>query len=476
MSFPAEKQHDVEMHEDPNKQEVSSIEMPQIDKDIERRIVRKIDMRLMPLTALIYLLCYLDRANIGNARILNSSTNDTMMDSTGMTPYEFTIALMVFLVAYSIFEAPSNLALKVFSPNRWLGVLIIGFGSFCVGLAGTHSFAQVATLRFFLGAFEAGVFPGMIFFLSFWYKPEERATRIAVFLCSATLAGAFGGAIAYGVGHMNGAGGLEGWRWLFIVEGVPSIILGFIVFFFMPNYPENASWLTAEEKEVQIARLGANCSQGDAKLNWQDAKGTLKEVRLWVHYFTYLCLGVGVSSLSLFAPTIVQGLGYRDLQAQLFTVPPYAVAYVVTMAMGILSDRKQMRGLIAGTMFTIGAVSFIIQGTLPGENFAIRYTFLCLSTAGVFAGLPSLCAWVSDNVRNTTAGSLASGLNIAFTGPGQIIGVWIYRAQDKPFYRLGHGINAGFLVVGASLSFGLWWHYTRMNKKLVGTNATRWIS
>ncbi|KAH0427677.1 major facilitator superfamily transporter [Colletotrichum camelliae] len=445
------------------------------DKDMERRIVRKIDIRLMPFTALIYLLCYLDRSNIGNAKILNSSTGDSLLDSTSMTNYQYTIALMVFLVSYTVFEAPSNLALKVFSPNKWLGFLIIGFGSFCTGIGGANNFASVTVLRFFLGAFESGVFAGMIFYMSFWYKPEERAFRIAIFLGSATLAGAFGGVIAYGVGHMNGVHGMEGWRWLFIVEGVPSVVMGFTVVLFMPSYPENASWLSNEEKSFQIQRLGENSSKGNAKLNWPDAKETLKDLRLWVHYFTYLCLGVAVSSLSLFAPTIVSGLGYKDLQAQLFTVPPYAIAYVFTLAFGVLSDRKKSRGIVAGSMLGMSATSFLIQATLPGESYAARYAFLCISTAGTFAGLPSLCAWVSDNVRNTTAGSLASGLNIAFTGPGQIIGVWIYRAQDKPFYRLGHAINAGFVLAGALLSFGLSWHYMRLNRKLAGTNATKWV-
>lgn len=184
------------------------------------RMVRKIDIRLLPITALVYLLCYLDRSNIGNAKILNSSTHDDMRETNNMTNYQFTIALMAFLIAYSIFEAPSNLALKVISPNRWIGILVIAFGALCAGIAGTHNFAGVTALRFFLGASEAGSFPGLIFYFSLWYKPEERATRIAAFLCSATLAGAFGGALAYGVGHMNGVGGLEGWRWLFLLEGI----------------------------------------------------------------------------------------------------------------------------------------------------------------------------------------------------------------------------------------------------------------
>jgi predicted MFS family arabinose efflux permease len=164
---------------------------------------------------------------------------------------------------------------------------------------------------------------------------------------------------------MNGAGGLEGWRWLFILEGVPSVICGIVIFFFLPQYPESASWLNEEEKRLQLTRMGVNCSHGGEKLSWEDAKHTLKDLRLWIHYITYLALGVGVSSLSLFSPTIVQGLGYENLEAQLFTVPPYACAYVVTFAAAMISDRYKARGLVAGTSFVIGAISFIVQGNPP---------------------------------------------------------------------------------------------------------------
>jgi MFS family permease len=220
------------------------------------------DIRILPLTALIYLLCYIDRSNIGNAKILNANTKDDLLSTVHLTTYQYILALMVFLVAYSLFEAPSNLAMKVFSPNRWLGFLIVSFGAWCTGIAGAKNFSTLSALRFFLGASEAGIFPGMIFYLSFWYKPEERATRIAVFTCSATLAGAFGGALAYGVGHMNGVQGLEAWRWLFIIEGAPSVALGIFVFFFMPSYPEKASWLSEEEKQMAANRLGASSAQG----------------------------------------------------------------------------------------------------------------------------------------------------------------------------------------------------------------------
>ncbi|KAE8365933.1 major facilitator superfamily domain-containing protein [Aspergillus caelatus] len=443
-----------------------------VDPELERRIVRKIDCRLLPTTAVIYLLCYLDRSNIGNAKILNSSTNDTLMDSNNVSNYQYTIAMMVFLVAYSVFEAPSNLALKIFHPHRWLGLLVISFGCFCTGIGFTHNFAGLAALRFLLGAAEAGAFPGMIYYFTFWYKPAERASRIAVFMCSATLSGAFGGAIAYGVGHLNGARGLEGWRWLFLVEGVPTIAVGLLVFLFLPSYPEKVGWLTDEEKEAQALRLEASGSSGEDKLNWKDAKETLLSARLYIHYLTYLSISAGVASLSLFAPTIIAGLGYTDIQAQLFTVPPYAVAYVVTLGLAWLSDRLKCRGAIACGSQIAAAVAFIIQA----EAYTARYAFLVIATTGAFGGLPSLNAWVGDNIHTTTARSITTALNISFSGPGQIIGVWIYRAQDAPAYRLGHGVNAGMSFLAASLAFGLTLYYRRQNLKMEGTSQTRWVT
>ncbi|KAJ5727168.1 hypothetical protein N7493_004988, partial [Penicillium malachiteum] len=405
------------------------------------RVYRKVDKRILPFVALTYLLCYLDRSNIGNAKVLNSDTSDDLMHSIGMTDQQYRIALMLFLVAYSIFEAPSNLAMKIFSPPVWLGFLVISFGCLCAGIGGSKNVSTLMALRFLLGAAEAGTFPGMIFYLSFWYGPRERAIRIAIFLCSATLAGAFGGAIAYGVGHMNQVGGLNAWRWLFILEGLPCILLAVAIFFFLPSYPEKAKWLTDEEKEILRSSFGENIPRGEDKLSWQDGKETLKNPRLWLHYFTYLCMGIGVSSLSLFAPTIVEGIGYTGLSAQLFTIPPYACAYLVS----------------------------------PPPSLHLRYAMLVLCTCSVFGSLPSLCAWVSDNVRTTTAGSIASGLNVAFSGPGQIIGVWIYESQQAPRYQLGHAVNAVSQFVGMVLALGLWLHYRKLNSRL-RPGETRWIA
>jgi len=177
---------------------------------------------------------------------------------------------------------------------------------------------------------------------------------VAFILASATLAGAFGGAIAYGVGHMNGVHGLSAWRWLLILEGIPSCLSSIAVYLFLPDYPETASWFTAEEKEHAVRRLAIEGSHNHSKnLTWAQAKETLTEWRLYAHYAVswsthckfiidiaqvYFGISVPFSSLSLFTPSITAGLGYKGLTSQLMTVPPYAVAYVVTIAVSYSAD------------------------------------------------------------------------------------------------------------------------------------------
>ena len=143
--------------------------------------------------------------------------------------------------------------------------------------------------------------------------------------------GAFGGAVAYGVGHLNRAHGLEAWRWLFIIEGAPSCACAILVWLFYPDFPETATWLSETERELAINRIKGVSSLGHAKITWAQAKETLLDWRLYLHYFVYISVSVPFSSISLFAPTIVSGLGYEGLRAQLFTVPPYAIAFVVSV-------------------------------------------------------------------------------------------------------------------------------------------------
>ena len=159
------------------------------------------------------------------------------------------------------------------------------WGTTTIGLGGTKSFASVTAVRFLLGLFEAGLFPGLVYYLTFWYRSSERSVRVAFILASATLAGAFGGAIAFGIGHINGSSGLAAWRWLFIIEGIPSCVSAILVLLFLPDYPETSRWLSTPERELAGSRLTLDGSKGASEsLTWKDAKQTIMDWRLYAHY------------------------------------------------------------------------------------------------------------------------------------------------------------------------------------------------
>lgn len=284
------------------------------------------------------------------------------------------------------------------------------------------------------------------------YRSEERSLRVAIILASATLAGAFGGAIAYGVGHMNQTSGLSAWRWLFILEGMPSVLSSIAVWYLLPDYPEGASWLTAEERDLARRRLATEGSHGTAKsIDWATAKKTLTDWRLYGHYAIYIGISAPFSSLSLFTPTITAGLGYTSLRAQLMTVPPYAVAYVVTLAVSWSADHYNARSLHSAVFSTIGAAGFMGSALLPPTSYLPRYGCLIMAASGTFACIPPLLGWLSSNLHSTASVGLAIAINVSFGAPGQIVGVWIYKANEKARgYPTGHWTNAALLFFVAA--------------------------
>ncbi|KAK5077607.1 hypothetical protein LTR70_009830 [Exophiala xenobiotica] len=198
------------------------------DVDDEKRnksLNRRLDKRVLPLLCWIYLLNFLDRGNAGNAKVLNSETGDDMLTQANMTAAEFSIAITMFSLCYFLFEVPSNWVMKHYvRPSLWLGFLLFAWGCVTIGFAGVQNAATVIVLRMLIGIFEAGFFPGIVYYITIWYRHNERAVRIGLVTAFCNLAGAFGGSIAYGIGHANGNGGLEGFRWLFIIEGLTTVI------------------------------------------------------------------------------------------------------------------------------------------------------------------------------------------------------------------------------------------------------------
>ncbi|EKM51125.1 uncharacterized protein PHACADRAFT_213026 [Phanerochaete carnosa HHB-10118-sp] len=451
---------------------VEDARTPNFNPKAESRVVRRIDMRLLPASMFIYLLSFLDRSNIGNARILNSTTGDSLVQTTRISNQQYLDALLVFLIAFALFEVPSNYMLHRFRPSRWIAFLIMGWGLMTMVIGAVKDFAALVIVRILLGAFEAGLVPGIVYCLMFWYKQDERALRIAFIIGCPTLAGAFGGAIALGVGHMDGIRGLQGWRWLFILEGIPSCICAVLVYFFYPDLPETSRWLSAEERALASnrTRIEGVASLGHEKVTWAEAKATLVDWRLYLHYAASISYSVALSSITLFSPTIVSGLGYEGLTAQLFTVPPYAIAFIITLFIAWQADKRGLRCWAAFACFIISGICFLVQGLLPSDAFKARYGLLCVAVPFSFAMEPSLLSWLTANVRGTSAATLAVPMNLASGQIGQIVGIYIYKNSEAPGYPTGHFTNAGFLLVGAIVVLILRAIYIRRNRSLSVTD------
>lgn len=260
------------------------------DVSQNKRLNRILDLRIIPLCCWLYLLNFLDRGNIGNARVLNQETRDDMLHQTGMTSTDYAITLSVFSLAYALFEVPSNWVMKHYvRPSVWLALLLACWGVVTIGFAGVQNYATVLSLRLLIGIFEAGFFPGIVYLITIWYRHNERALRIALVIAFCNLAGAFGGAIAYGIGHINGAAGLQGFRWLFIIEGLITVVSVLPTLLILPDYPARAKFLTADDKRLAEDRLkerggGYNREHATRK----EIMATFVSPRMLAHYFAYV--------------------------------------------------------------------------------------------------------------------------------------------------------------------------------------------
>lgn len=338
-----------------------------------------------------------------------------------MTSNDYAITLTAFSLAYAIFEVPSNWVMKHYvRPSVWLALLLGCWGVVTIGFAGVQNYATVLALRLLIGVFEAGFFPGTVYFITIWYRHNERALRIALVIAFCNLAGAFGGAIAYGIGNINGASGLEGFRWLFIIEGIITVLSVLPVLVLLPDYPARAKFLSEEEKQLAVDRLkerGGGYRKDHATRD--ELLQTFFAPRMLVHYAAYVSppespkpdletpstqhLLIRIfqvanvvlqGSFTFYSPTIVTGLGYESIQAQLFTVPPWVVGFCAAILLSYSADKFDARGWHVAGASIAGGIGWLTAGLLPADSYNARYGCLCLAAVGAFPCAPAMTNWV----------------------------------------------------------------------------------
>ncbi|KAJ4291684.1 hypothetical protein N0V90_009579 [Kalmusia sp. IMI 367209] len=417
---------------------VGSVYVPDLnDKAMERRIVRKIDMRILPFICISYLINYLDRVNLGNARTLNNDIpEDNIVKTLHLTGIRYNIAVAVFFVPYVFFEAPSNFLMKYFSPSVWIGRIMISWGIITICTSAVSSFEGLLAVRFFLGVAEAGFFPGVVMYLCYWYKPSERATRLAIFAGSVAVAGAFSGLLATGISFLNGKANLAGWQWLFIITGIPAVLVGIVVWIWMPDYPQDAKFFTEEERIFAIARMGSAApTKEDKTFDRKSAIKTLLDPLFYVYGVSYFFMVNSLNAFGYFSPTIVANLGFKGYTAQLLTVPPNVFGLIIIVGNCLHSDfsKERIRHSLAG-LFLVGT-GYLLLAVV--KNWIGRYVAVFLIACTNAAVMPFL-AHRTATVSGSTATALATGVTIAFSNTGGISAPFLFPSGDGPNYPMGN--------------------------------------
>ncbi|KAF9151000.1 hypothetical protein BG015_007192 [Linnemannia schmuckeri] len=411
------------------------------------KLRRKIDWHLIPLIAVLYLCSFLDRVNIGNAKVAGIS------ESINLTPSEYNWALSIFFVGYVIFEIPSNILLKKMGPRKWICIIMVLWGGIMMAMAAVKNPAGLLASRFFLGLTESGLFPGSVYLISLWYTRAEQALRNGLFFSTATMAGAFGGVLAYGIAQMDGVAGLHGWQWIFILEGLPTVLLTVVVYFYLPDFPSTAPFLNTEEKDLAVRRLLIDAGPAtETAFSWRQFRAVFVDWKVYMHMITYILNATPLYSLSLFFPSIVQGFKFNALTTQAMTAPAYIIACLFTIVFAFSSDRFRERGIHYAFPTFIGGIGYVLLIVTKDSPTINRYVSLTVTASGVFASVPAMLSWFTTNIGGHTKRGVATAAIISFGNIGGAIGGQIYRAEDaKNGYVRGHAICSAMMFISSFL-------------------------
>ncbi|KDE06483.1 hypothetical protein MVLG_03137 [Microbotryum lychnidis-dioicae p1A1 Lamole] len=434
-----------------------------IDEKAEAALRWKIDIRILPTIALLYMFCFIDRANIGNARLAGLEKD---LNLTGQ--YDYNILLTAFYVAYVVFEIPCNYICKIVGPGKFIPVLSFCFGLFSFAMAFVKTFSAGIAVRFILGVAEAGVFPGMAFYLSRWYRKDELGFRLALYIVCAPLAGAFGGLLASGLLKAPSFGMIHTWRMIFFAEGIVTMGIAALSYPLLTDRPETAKWLSAEEKALCAARTKSENVGSVVVVDAVKSKVYMSgmfNANSLVIALIFLLDNITVQGLGFFLPSIVKTIFPRKstIELQLRTTPPYIVGAVISLLLPYLSWKTGRRALwmaVSAPLMIIGYAMFVAS-TSPH----VRYAACFLIASGAFS-FGSFCnTWAAINTTSDTARGGAIAITVFGGNLGGLVATWSYLSQYAPDQIPGNSLNLATSSAILLLTLGLWAWQKRENTR-----------
>ncbi|CAO0791187.1 unnamed protein product [Mucor circinelloides] len=431
-----------------------------VDRDTEeKKITRIIDYRMMPLFCIFYFVDFLDRANIGNATLAG------IQDDLHLSRSELSTAISAFYITYILFEVPSNIILKRTSAVMWLSLIMLLWGTMTLVMAFSKNFHSLLACRLLLGAAESGYIPGILYMMSKMYRPRDFGLRLALLLCMSSVSGIVSGPIAYGTSFLEGQRGLHGWQYLFILEGVPTICLSVVSYFYLFDDIKSVPWLTETQKALH--RECTNAPKKEAALSLKVFRKALLDWKTFLFATTYLLTVINLTSYQIFTPTIIDGFGFPVLESQLLSAPPNVVQTVSIVLGGYLADKyENKRGALMITGFSIGAIGYMLLLVLQGRW--VRYMALFVIPAGLGLQAPANIGWSPINFPNLEIRVIAVAMVVMIGNSGGVVASYLYF--DGPHFYFGNAFNLCCAVLGAFFSALTSYLLYRQNRKLDNAN------
>ncbi|NVO14839.1 MAG: MFS transporter [Rhodoplanes sp.] len=414
-----------------------------IDQSVEARTYAKVDRHIIPFLFLCYILAYLDRVNVGFAKL-------QMSKDLSLSDAAFATGAGIFFIGYFFFEVPSNILLKKYGARMWIARIMVTWGIVSSAMMFVTDEWTFYIGRFILGLAEAGFFPGVIFYLTLWYPSDKRSTRTAWFVSAIALAGVIGNPISGAIMDLfSGAFGLAGWQWLFLTEGIPSIIVGIWVIWYLDSSIEEAKWLSVEEK----AMLARNLVTEDKHKTEHSVLDAFKSGKVYVLCAIYFTLMIGLYGIAFWLPTIIKAFGVQGyLSVGLLSAIPWGFATVGMLIISRHSDQTGERRWHYALNVTAGAIGLALSGVFA-SNPVVSIAFLSIGTLGVVGSMPLFWPIPSAFLAGTAA---AAGIGIVnsvgnlggYVGPN--VTIWVKAISADPSAAMY--CIAIILVIGAAIT------------------------
>ncbi|RYP17295.1 hypothetical protein DL765_004586 [Monosporascus sp. GIB2] len=425
---------------------------------LERRLRLKVDLRLCTIAGI---LCSL---NLLDSGVISSASVTSMPADLGLTGTRFSISIFIFTVSSIAFQLPSTLAVRTFGPRPWFAFITFGFGLVTMCTAFVRTWRQMIAMRVLLGMAMSGIYPGLTYLISTWYPRREQQTRFAFLQSGEVIILATGSIVNYGLNGLGGRGGLEGWRYMFLVQGLIAMFFGALTYFWIVDFPENAHrtpwFLTAEEQRLAVSRIDADRADVEPDpFTWRAVFVHAADPKVYGFATLFFLLNLVSTSLSYFLPIILQsGMGFSEDEAILLSAPPYYYAVVPVLLSSAFADRFGLRGPIILFNCACLIAGFGMLGF--SANLTARYVGTFLATGAYVSNWAALSAYQANNVAGQWKRAFTAAAVTAMNGAGGIAGSFIVRQDEAPYYVTAVWVSIGshILIIALVAAFSIFFY------------------